>query len=207
MPVADSGGHSYYLNRYGGSRSALPLATSGTQEILHSSFFTLHSSLNTPSVVNEGVGLGMTFIGRMILAPYLLPIVVGGEEGVGFGGRVMNLCETEAVGHRKEVTIEGGTANDKHLLIGTTGGNELVPRSKALAVRQLFLATGEHAVPTVRQCAFRQTLKGAAPHEDGVTSGELLEPFQVIRQPVNQFVLKANGTVLGHGSYHGYHRC
>jgi hypothetical protein len=34
----------------GGSRSALPLATSGTQEILHSSFFTLHLERNSGAV-------------------------------------------------------------------------------------------------------------------------------------------------------------
>ena len=57
----------------------------------------------------------------------------------------------------------------------------------------------DHDVAAVGQRALRQRLKGAAPHEDGVARGELLEAALVFADVVNQLVVEADGAVFGHG--------
>ena len=47
--------------------------------------------------------------------------------------------------------------------------------------------------------------KGVATHDDGMARGECLEALQVIREPVNQFVLETNGSVPSHRCYNRNH--
>jgi len=147
----------------------------------------------------------MAFVDGMVLTRCLLPVIVRREEGIGLSRYVVNLSKAEAVGDRKEVAIEGGSANDEHLLVGKACNEELVPRGEALASWQLPAPMGEHAVTTVGQCSLGQALKGSAPHKDGVASGECLETLQVVGQPVDKFVLIAYSAVPGHGCNHANH--
>ncbi len=50
-------------------------------------------------VVDEGVGEGVSVVDGMVFTEGFLPVVlVGREEGVGLGGGVVDLGETETVG-------------------------------------------------------------------------------------------------------------
>ena len=42
-------------------------------------------------------------------------------------------------------------------------------------------------------------------HDDGVARGQRLEAFQVVGQPIYQFVLRTDGSVLCYGYNNGYH--
>ena len=61
----------------------------------------------------------MTIIYRVILTAFFLPVVfVRREEGVGFGGGVVDLGQTETVGEGQGLTIDTGTANDVDVFVG-----------------------------------------------------------------------------------------
>ena len=47
--------------------------------------------------------------------------------------------------------------------------------------------------------------EGVATHDDGMARGECLEALQVIREPVNQFVLETYGSVPSHRCYYRNH--
>ena len=61
------------------------------------------------------------------------------------------------------------------------------------------LLPAEHDVAAVGERTLGERLEGAAPHDDGVPGGECLEALEVGRQAVQQFVVEADGAVLGHG--------
>ena len=150
--------------------------------------------------------MAVTVVGRMVFTPCLFPsFAVVGEERVCLGWCVVHLCQAETVGLAEQVSVEACSADDVYLFVGLAGEEELVPGAEALAARQRLLAAGEHAVAAVGQCPLGQAFKGAAPHQDGVAGGELLEALQVVGQPVDELVLIADGAVAGHGGNHGYH--
>ena len=78
-------------------------------------------------VIDEGVGVGVTVVDGMVFAEGFLPVVfVGREEGVGLGGSVVDLSETETVGEGQGLTVDGGTADDVDVFVGGTVGEGLV---------------------------------------------------------------------------------
>jgi len=72
-------------------------------------------------------------------------------------------------------------------------------RDRAASTRELDVLTAQDDVAAVGQGTLRQGLEGAASHDDGVAGGERLEAFQIVGQPIQQFVLKAYRTVTGDG--------
>ena len=70
-------------------------------------------------VINEGVGEVVTVINGMVLTTFFLPVVlVGREERVGLGGRVVDLRQTETVGEGQGLTVDRGTADDVDVFVG-----------------------------------------------------------------------------------------
>ena len=61
----------------------------------------------------------MAVIDGMVFTAFFLPVVfVGREEGVGLGGDVVDLRETEAVGEGQGLTVDRGTADDVDVFVG-----------------------------------------------------------------------------------------
>ena len=103
----------------------------------------------------------------------------------------------EGVG--KKLLIYTGTADDEDFLVVTALRKGSFKRRIAFGTRELDVLTGEHDVSTVGESAFRQGLERLSPHNDGMAGSQCLEAFQVIGQPVQQFVFKAYRTILGNG--------
>ena len=71
----------------------------------------------------------MTIICGMVLTAFFLPVVfVRREEGVGLGGGVVDLCETETVGERQGLTVDRGSADDEDVFVGGAVGEGLIER-------------------------------------------------------------------------------
>ena len=93
-------------------------------------------------VVDEGVGEGVTVVDGMVFAEGFLPLVfVGREEGVGLGGGVVDLCETETVGEGQGLTIDRGSTDDVDVFIGGAVGEGLVEGGIDVAAFEGFGAT------------------------------------------------------------------
>lgn len=156
-------------------------------------------------IIHEGVFEGMAFILRMRLLVDYSPCAVVGEEGVGMGRRVVHLRQTQTVGQRHRLLVDAGSTYYIYVLLrraalecGFEGGVDV-------AARQLFHRRRQHHVAAVGQCALGQRQVGVAPHDDGMAGGELFEPFQVIGQPVDEFVLETDGPVFSHRCNDGNH--
>ena len=71
----------------------------------------------------------MTVVDGMVFAEGLLPVVfVGREEGVGLGGGVVDLGETETVGKGQSLTVDRGSADDEDVFVGGAVGKGLIER-------------------------------------------------------------------------------
>ena len=71
----------------------------------------------------------MAVIDGMVFTAFFLPIVfVGREEGVGLGGDVVDLRETETVGEGQGLAVDGGTADDVDVFVGGAVGKGLIER-------------------------------------------------------------------------------
>jgi len=147
----------------------------------------------------------MSLICWVMFTRLFFPVAIVGEERVGLCRCIVNLSQAQAVGLVEESFVETGTAYDVDVFLWLTGSEELVPRIETLTSRQLLRTSGQHTVAAVGQSTFGQTLKRLPSHHDGMTCRQRLEPFQVVGQPVNQFILKADGPVLGDGSNDGNH--
>ena len=150
----------------------------------------------------------MLLIPLVFLAIHLHPIVVAREEHIGLGGRIVNLREQQSGGHTHGLPIHTGPTYYIYVLVGTAMVERLLQRHEAVASRESRVAmclrvadaSAQHDVPPVGQCALGKALKRLASHDDCVAGRELLEPFQVVGQPVEQLVLEADGSVAGHSS-------
>ena len=148
----------------------------------------------------------MTIICGMVLTAFFLPVVfVGREEGVGLGGGVVDLRETETVGEGQGLTVDRGTADDVDILVGGAVLQGFFQRWKHITARESLGATAQDDVTTVGQGSFGQGEIGVTAHDDGMTSGEGLETLQVVREPVDQFVLKSDGAISRDCRYNSYH--
>ena len=74
-------------------------------------------------------------------------------------------------------------------------GNRLYKKEDIDTIKQIHLLVKTEGM----------TLEGASAHDDGVARGDGLEAFQVVGQPIDQFVLKADGSVLCYSYYDGNH--
>ena len=148
----------------------------------------------------------MTVIYGMVFTTFFLPVVfIGREEGVGLGWGVVDLCETETVGQGECLTVDAGSADDVDVFIGGAVGEGFFEGGIDVAAFEGFLRTAQYNVPTVGQGTLGKGEKGVAAHDDGVACGERLEALQVVREPVDEFVLESNGPVLGYCCYNRYH--
>ena len=69
----------------------------------------------------------MTVVDGMVFTEGFLPVVfVGWEKGVGLGGGIVDLGETETVGEGQGLTVDGGTTDDVDVFIGGAVGEGLV---------------------------------------------------------------------------------
>lgn len=162
----------------------------------------LYTWLLISNIVNEIEVVAMTLVAYMVLADNFGPAFgIVREEAVGGGWSVCHLGQTKAVGKGYCLLIDVSAANDEDFLTGRAVGKSLVERLVAVAPRQLAHGGGEHDVAAVWQCAFRERLESASPHDDGVTCGQCLETFQVVGQPIDEFVVVAYGSVARHGGY------
>ena len=157
-------------------------------------------------VVDEGVAIGMLLVDVMAFAPFFLPLLfVGWEESVGLGRGVVDLRQTEPVCERQGLTVDTGTADDVDILVGGAVGEGLFERRVDVTAWEGGLTAGEDDVTTVGEGALRQGEVGVTPHDDGMTRGECLETLQIVRQPIDQFVLISDGPVLRHRCYNANH--
>ena len=123
------------------------------------------------------------------------------EKGIGLRRSVIDTCQIQTLGEGYGLGIEAGTADDEHLTVAATGGQGLLQRAKDLGPRSLEAhLSRENNVATVGQRALGQRLPCSASHNDGVASGEAAKTPHILRQPIQKFVVIANGTILGHGS-------
>ena len=61
----------------------------------------------------------MAVIDGMVFTAFFLPVVfVGREEGVGLGGDIVDLRETETVGEGQGLTVDRGSADDVDVFVG-----------------------------------------------------------------------------------------
>ena len=71
----------------------------------------------------------MTVVDGMVFAEGFLPVVfVGWEEGVGLGGDIVDLRETETVGEGQGLTVDRGSADDVDVFVGGAVGKGLIER-------------------------------------------------------------------------------
>ena len=148
----------------------------------------------------------MTIICGMVLTAFFLPVVfVGREEGVGLGGGVIDLRETEAVGNGQGLTIDRSSADDIDVLVGGAVLQGFFQRGIDITARDSSGAAGENDVTTVGQGSLGQGEESVPAHDDGMACGEGLETLQVVREPVDQLVLKADGAISRDCCYNSYH--
>ena len=148
----------------------------------------------------------MTVIGGMVFTAFFLPVVfVGREEGVGLGGDVINLGETETVGEGQGLTVDGGTADDIDVFIGGAVLQGFFQRGIDITAGESLGAAAQNDVTTVGQGSLGEGEIGVTAHDDGMTRGEGLETLQIVREPVNQLVLKADGAIFRNCCYDRNH--
>ena len=114
--------------------------------------------------------------------------------------------EAKAVGHWQGLRINALAADDIDVFFGRTSIERRLQGREHFGVLKgkTFLAR-EHDVAAIWQGTFRERLKSAASHNDGVSRGEGLEAAQVGREMIKQFVLIANGAVGSQGTNDGQH--
>ena len=144
----------------------------------------------------------MTIIDGVVFTAFFLPLVlIGREEGVGIGGGVVNLRETETVGDFQSLTIDGGTTDDVDVFVGGAMGQGLIEGVIDITAFKSLCAAAQDDVTTVGEGSLGEGEVGVAAHDDGMACGERLEALQVVREPIDQLVLESNGAVLRYGSY------
>ena len=126
----------------------------------------------------------MLFVCRVLLSRCFLPSVVLGEEGVGVGGRVVNLGKAESVGYGERLLVDACSTYYIYVLVLCAVGERFLERRVAVAAFELGGCATEHHVATVGQGALGERLERAASHDDGVARGERLETLQVVGQPI-----------------------
>ena len=92
-----------------------------------------------------------------------------------------------------------------YILILFAACEGFLERRVAVASGKFRLCAAHHHIASVGQCALRQRLERVASHDNRMSRGECLEAFQVVGEPIQQFVLVAYGTVLCHGGDDGNH--
>ena len=97
----------------------------------------------------------MTVIGGMVFTAFFLPVVfVGREEGVGLGGGVVDLRETETVGEGHGLTIDAGTADDVDIFVGGAMGKGFFEGRIDITALKYLGTAAQNDVTTVGQGSF-----------------------------------------------------
>ena len=134
-----------------------------------------------------------------------LPVAVVGEEGIRLCRDVVHLGQTQTVSQRQRLLIDPCTTYDVDVLVGPATRQGSVQRGVDITAGQLLDCCGQHHIATVGQGTLGQRQVGVASHDDGMACGQRLEAFQVVGQPVDEFVLESDGAVLRHRSYYTNH--
>ena len=159
-------------------------------------------------VVDEREWVGVAVVGGMLLACRFVPTFVFGEECVCSVGRVVNLCEAQAVGQSDGLPVHFRPAYYVDVFLRCAMLQCLFERTERVAAREVALRAAQHDVPAVGQGALRQRLERVASHYYGVARGQRLKAFHVVGQSVYQFVVLAYGEVARHCGYYRYlHVC
>ena len=98
-------------------------------------------------------------------------------------------------GQRKCFTVDGGSAHDKHLFLIAYVRKALFERTIYLTPGQLCDRLAQHDVASPGQRAVGQRGIGLAPHEHGVTPGQLLEAGKILRDMPGERAVGAYGTM------------
>ena len=141
----------------------------------------------------------MSFVCSVFFLFLYYPVVVWRKESICLFGAIVNLCQIEPVSDRKCLLIDAGSTDHEQFLILRAMTERVFQGREAVATRQLLCRSRQHDVPSVRKSSFRETLECLSAHDDGMAGGKTLESFQVVGQPVEQFVVFANGPVPRHG--------
>ena len=99
--------------------------------------------------------------------------------------RGLNMGEAKAVGHWQGLRINALAADDIDVFFGRTSvERRLQGREHFGALKGKTFLVREHDVAAIWQGTFRERLKSAASHNDGVSRGEGLEAAQVGREMI-----------------------
>ena len=119
-------------------------------------------------------------IGVMVLPLHLSPLT---EIDLWKPGVAFDVCmdqrEIEAIGLRKGLLVEGGSAND-HRLLGLLDGFQgrgQVSHHQAVWRAECLIPADDDIGP-LRQ-GLADGLKGLAPHDDGLAQGVLAKPLHI----------------------------
>lgn len=147
----------------------------------------------------------MLFVRRMAFSTFFLPYmaVYFREESVGGHLVVFHFCQIEAVGQREGLRVEHGSSDDEDFFFLFAGFQGFFQCVEAFCSFKMQILSAQYDISPVRQSAFGERFKGMPSHQNGVACGECLETFQVVGQPVKQFVLVADASFLVDGGDDG----
>lgn len=143
----------------------------------------------------------MSLVCRVAFSAFFLPYgrVDGGKEDICLFFAVLHFRDIEAVGQRKSSGIQAGTADDEDFFLVGAGLQGLFQRAEAFRSGPLPFLSAQHDVAAVGQCPFGERLERLASHDNGMPRGQGLESFQVVGQPIQQFVALSDAVIPVHG--------
>jgi len=126
--------------------------------------------------------VGMALVDAVLFFCLDVPFVLaeGWEEGIGLGGCVGYLGETEAVGEGKGLTIDALAADDVDVFVGRARGEGGLERGEGLSSRESVVGTCQNNIAAVGKGSLGEALERLTTHDDGVAGGEGLEALQVV---------------------------
>lgn len=125
------------------------------------------------------------------------------EEGVGIGVAFVELGHVDAIGAGEEEPVEISAPDDKGLLGAFAllqGVVHVVAKVDAGGLE--VPSAGENDILSAGQDAANGFV-GFSTHDDRMAHGEFLEAFKILRQMPEQFIVFADGAIVGHGDDDG----
>ena len=107
-------------------------------------------------IIDKSIGVVVALILGMVFTTFFFPFVIGWEEGVCLGGRVVDLCQTETVCHRQGLLIDTGTTYYIDILLGRAVLEGFFEGGVGVAAGEIFLRAAQDDIPSVGQGTFGQ---------------------------------------------------
>ena len=107
-------------------------------------------------IIDKSIGVVVALILGMVFTAFFFPFVIGWEEGVRLGGRVVDLCQTETVCYWKGLLIDAGTTYYIDILLGRAVLEGFFEGGVGVATGEVFLRAAQDDIPSVWQGAFGQ---------------------------------------------------